>query len=199
MRVMVLEEEGDRRAELAQRLAQQGHEVRSHADLFAAMADARATILDLLVLNEHVGGQLSHPLALLAEWRNPGLSAVMLTDREGEAREELAELLPMVRRVLPRRAPVAQVAGAAASLAAEMAVADAKATAPTAPETAAPTSAEKAPRPEERTPPAAEEAADAFVFRHREEPDHRPPLNLPPAATFLRSYRSGAELRRAIG
>ena len=183
MRMMVLEEDGERRAELARRLAEAGHEVRSHADLFAAMDDARATILDLLVLNEQVGGRLSHPLALLAEWRNPGLSAVLLTDRQGEARADLAGLLPMVRRVLPTRTPPAEVAGATISLAREVAAEDG-ATEEVAPE------ADRAEG----------EAPDAFVFRSRkEEPDHRPPLNLPPPATFLRSFRPASELRRALG
>jgi hypothetical protein len=112
MQVMILEDDPTFRAELRALLAWEGLEVLCCGDVEEAKEVARDAILDLLVLGERVGGRLAHDVALLAEWRNPELGTVLLSDRAGEAREELSELLPSLRAVLPARAAAAAVARA---------------------------------------------------------------------------------------
>lgn len=117
MQVMIVEDDPVRCRALAAVLRGQGLDVLAFTEIAPAKEAARRSILDLLVLGERVGGRLTHDLALLAEWRNPGLGLVLLSDREGEGREELFDLLPALRAVLPCRAGAAEVAQATLAVA----------------------------------------------------------------------------------
>lgn len=102
MQAMVLEEDRVRAGVLAAALRAAGHEVLVLDRDAPAKEAARRLILDLLVLGERVGGRLAHDVALLAEWRNPDLVTVLLTDREGERREEIFDLIPSLRAAIPQ-------------------------------------------------------------------------------------------------
>ncbi|TNC70849.1 hypothetical protein [Rubellimicrobium roseum] len=117
MQVMILEEDPTLRTEVAAALAPEGFDILSFGRLGPAKEAARSTALDLLVLGESVEGRLAHDVALLAEWRSPGLGAILLSDRRGDEVEELFELIPSLQAVLGRRTgarTLAQVALSAA-------------------------------------------------------------------------------------
>lgn len=102
MQVMVLEQDQKRQAQLAQALMEKGFHVLCVESLDAAECFVRMDIVDVLVLGERVGGRLSHSLALLAECRNPMVSAVLLTERSGPDMDELFDLIPAVYAILGR-------------------------------------------------------------------------------------------------
>lgn len=56
--------------------------------------------VDVLVMAETVQGQLTHATALFAEYRNPKLATLVLTDRTDEDVEELYQLIPSVCGIL---------------------------------------------------------------------------------------------------
>ncbi len=101
MQVMILHEDKVLRGVLAATLRSKGLDVQAFHAVPPAKEVARQRILDLLVMSERIGGRLAHDLALLAEWRNPDLGLLLLSDREGEAREDLFGLLPSLREVMP--------------------------------------------------------------------------------------------------
>lgn len=116
MQAMLIEEDPAARAGTAAALAQAGFAVTVAGSVEDAKAAVRRASVDVLVTPERVGGRLAHDVALLAEWRNPGLGTILLSDRK-EDMDEIFELLPSLRAVLERDAPartLAQLALAAA-------------------------------------------------------------------------------------
>jgi hypothetical protein len=101
MLAMIVTEDAALRGQVAGLLADRGADILSFGRLDPAVLAARRAAPDVLVLAEHVGGRLSHALALLAEWRNPDLALVLLSDRHGDEAAELFELLPALRALLP--------------------------------------------------------------------------------------------------
>jgi DNA-binding response OmpR family regulator len=102
MQVMVLEQDQQRQAQLARALMEKGFHVLCVESLDAAECFVRMDVVDVLVLGERVGGRLSHSLALLAECRNPMVSAILLTERSGPDMDELFDLIPAVYAILGR-------------------------------------------------------------------------------------------------
>lgn len=116
MQVMVLDDDPEHQARLARALMARGFQVVCVDSLAMAEAVVRLDMLDLLILGERVRGRLSHPVALLAECRNPAVPSIFITDRQGEEIAELFELIPSVYSIMGRStAPnmVAQIAVAA--------------------------------------------------------------------------------------
>lgn len=56
--------------------------------------------VDVLIMAEKVQGQLTHATALFAEYRNPKLATLVLTDRTDPEVEELYQLIPSVCGIL---------------------------------------------------------------------------------------------------
>jgi hypothetical protein len=102
MQVMVLEEDRKHQALLAQALMEKGFHVLCVESLDAAECFVRLDVVDVLIIGERVGGRLSHSLALLAECRNPMVSAIVLTDRVGQDVDELFDLIPAIYAILGR-------------------------------------------------------------------------------------------------
>jgi hypothetical protein len=101
MLAMIVTEDAGLRGQLAGLLADRGADILSFGRLDPAILAARRTLPDVLILAEHVGGRLAHSLELLAEWRNPDLGLILLSDRQGEDAAELFDLLPALRALLP--------------------------------------------------------------------------------------------------
>ena len=59
-----------------------------------ALAMIQTDMIDLVVMDERVGTQLTHMLALSAERRNPYVGTIFLTDRGGAATDDLFALIP---------------------------------------------------------------------------------------------------------
>lgn len=95
---IVLHDDDCVRDDVGSALGMAGFEVRSTACLEEAGGWARAGV-DALLAGERVGGRLTHGLLLLAEWRNPLISCLLLA--EGVPDPELLDLLPSLRAVLP--------------------------------------------------------------------------------------------------
>ena len=103
MQVMIVEEDPTLRTQITGALAPEGVDILSFGRIGPAKDAVRRANVDILVLGESVGGRLASDLALLAEWRNPRLGAILLSDREGAAAEELYDLIPSLQAVLGRR------------------------------------------------------------------------------------------------
>ncbi|WP_210527871.1 response regulator transcription factor [Rubellimicrobium arenae] len=103
MRAMILEGDAALRDRLALTLAGAGFEVLPLGAIGPAKEAARRSAVDVLVLGEMVAGRLAHDVALLAEWRNPGLAVILISDRTGEAVAELFDLIPSLQAVMGRR------------------------------------------------------------------------------------------------
>ncbi|MBP1805617.1 hypothetical protein [Rubellimicrobium aerolatum] len=130
MQVLIVEGDSSLRAQVATALMPAGFDVLAFALSGPAKEAARRNRIDLLVLGEgkgrdaragltqdgrgedwhdedgHGEGQgaaLPLDLALLADWRNPRLATILLSDRRGDALEEAFALLPSLQAVLGRR------------------------------------------------------------------------------------------------
>ena len=84
---MILEEDATLRTRITGALAPEGVSVLSFGRLGPAKEAARRANVDILVLGESVEGRLASDVALLAEWRNPRLASILLSDRDADAAE----------------------------------------------------------------------------------------------------------------
>lgn len=99
---MILEEDAILRTRITGALAPEGVDVLSFGRLAPAKEAARRANVDILVLGETIEGRLASDVALLAEWRNPRLGSILLSDRDADAAEELFDLIPSLQAVLAR-------------------------------------------------------------------------------------------------
>jgi hypothetical protein len=103
MQVLILEDDPAFQALLAQAMMAKGFNVLCVASVPAAEAFLRLDMADVLIFGERIDGRLTHPVALLAECRNPLVAAVLLTDRTGPDLDELFDLMPSLVGILGRR------------------------------------------------------------------------------------------------
>jgi hypothetical protein len=103
MQVLILEDDPAFQAQLAQAMMAKGFNVLCVATVPAAEAFLRLDMADVLIFGERIDGRLTHPVALLAECRNPLVAAVLLTDRTGPDLDELFDLMPSLVGILGRR------------------------------------------------------------------------------------------------
>lgn len=73
-----------------------GFQITATSSVNVAETFIRCSAIDLLILAESLDSKLTHSLALLAEHQNPLLATILLTDRTGEAAEEVFDLIPSV-------------------------------------------------------------------------------------------------------
>lgn len=110
MQVMVLEQDQNFQAHLASALIGKGFQVICVESIGAAENFIRLDIVDILVFGERLAGRLSHSVALLAECRNPLVSAVLLSDRTGSELDEAFDLIPAIYAILGRGVAPSMVA-----------------------------------------------------------------------------------------
>ncbi|RMD88343.1 MAG: hypothetical protein D6811_14040, partial [Alphaproteobacteria bacterium] len=89
MRVLLLDDDCRRQLSLSMALSRKGFEVGCAASMRVAEACIRHGTVDLLTMPERLWGRLTHSLALLAEWRNPSVATLMLSERTGAEADEL--------------------------------------------------------------------------------------------------------------
>jgi hypothetical protein len=94
MKALILRADAATAVETAHLLAQKGFQTLCVASRDIAHAMIRADVIDLMVMDERVGGQLTHTLALSAERRNPYVSTIILTDEGADTTDDLYDLLP---------------------------------------------------------------------------------------------------------
>ncbi len=94
MKALLLRHDVEAAAGDAQALIDKGFQVVCVETRNVAHALMRIETVDLLVMEERIGGRLTHALALSAERHNPYISTVLMTDRPGSETDELYELIP---------------------------------------------------------------------------------------------------------
>lgn len=109
MIALVVQGDPYRAASTTAGLMRLGYQVITVESLRAAEAMSQLGVLDVLIVEERVQGDLTHKLILSAERRNPGVTAIMLTAKTGEASDELYLLLPALYAQLPLTADAATV------------------------------------------------------------------------------------------
>lgn len=94
MKALILREVPHKSLATAQALIDKGFQILSVDTPVVAQALISVDTVDLLVMDERIGGQLSHAVALSGERKNPYLSVLMLTDRAARETDELFDLIP---------------------------------------------------------------------------------------------------------
>lgn len=94
MKALILRNDANASLATAQALIDKGFQIMSVDTQTVAHALIRVDNVDLLVMDERVGGQLTHAIALSGERRNPYLTTVLLTERTGEETDDLYDLIP---------------------------------------------------------------------------------------------------------
>lgn len=94
MKALILRNDAAASLATAHALIDKGFQILSVDTQAVAHALIRVDVIDLLVMDERVEGQLTHAIALSAERKNPYLSAILLTDRTAEETDDLFELIP---------------------------------------------------------------------------------------------------------
>ncbi|WP_146010334.1 hypothetical protein [Acidimangrovimonas sediminis] len=111
MKIMILERPGDEVAEISDRLSGLGHDVRHIPAVGRAMNLARVDPPDLLISalfpeSEGVGGESGLSVAMAAQFHNPSLVTILLSDSLIFSQGELFSMLGSLRCVMRRPAKV---------------------------------------------------------------------------------------------
>ena len=94
MKALILRSDAKASVETARALIDKGFQILSVDTQAVAHALIRVDVVDLLVMDERVDGQLTHAIALSGERKNPYLSTILLTDRPAEETDDLFDLIP---------------------------------------------------------------------------------------------------------
>ncbi len=100
MQVLIVDDDITRQTDLSLAFMEAGLHTSGTGSHAVAERCIRKGWIDLVVMAERVSGRLTHPLALLAEWRNPLVATILLTPRHGQDMEELFLLLPSLHCLL---------------------------------------------------------------------------------------------------
>lgn len=100
MHVLIVEEDGRRRAELEVAFLRAGFQVTATESQIIAESCIRGNIVDLLMIAERVDQRLTHALSLLAECRNPVVETILSSPRCDANIEELFLLLPSLHCIV---------------------------------------------------------------------------------------------------
>lgn len=104
MLVLVLEEDADQRHQVARRLKSAGFEVICADRIEMAMELIRGVPVDVLVSGDKIGDRFTLSVALAAEYYNPLVETILLTDGCGPETSEYYDLLPSLHYILGRPA-----------------------------------------------------------------------------------------------
>ncbi len=102
MRVMVLDDQDSARADAAQLLAKSGFEVVQAATIGEALRLLRGRAVDVLIARLTLRGRFTLSVALAAEYYNPLVETILLTESCGPETAEYYELVPSLRYILGR-------------------------------------------------------------------------------------------------
>lgn len=100
MQVLILDDNARRQQELRELLEAKGVLVLSATSVGEANTFLRRTIADLVILRHWIDGRASLSVALAAEYYNPGVATLLLSDESREDADELFELLPSMTSLL---------------------------------------------------------------------------------------------------
>lgn len=94
MQALVLNDDRDAQTGITMALLKRGFHVINAESISVAMGYVGLGAIDLVVINERIDGQLSHSVALSAEYHNPQVATLMMTPRSDKDVDELYDLLP---------------------------------------------------------------------------------------------------------
>ncbi len=103
MKAMILRDDAADAVQTAHILANKGFQTLCVTSRDIAQAMIRADVIDLMVMDERIGMQLTHTLALSAERRNPFVSTIIMTDKGAEATDDLYGLIPSLYALIGTR------------------------------------------------------------------------------------------------
>ena len=103
MKAMILRNDATDAVQTAHILANKGFQTLCVTSRDIAQAMIRADVIDLMVMDERIGMQLTHTLALSAERRNPFVSTIIMTDKGAEAADDLYGLIPSLYALIGTR------------------------------------------------------------------------------------------------
>ena len=118
MQVMILEPDRTARVAITAALKSRGFTCLPAECIELAMELLRSTAIDVLIAAHRVGGKFTFSVALAAEYYNPAIETILLTDGCGPETADYAELIPSLHCVLGRPADPDLVARFALSAAA---------------------------------------------------------------------------------
>lgn len=94
MRALILRHDPFAAIASARALIDKGFQILCVDTRAAAEMLVRSDTIDLLVMDEHVQGEMTHTIALSGERQNPYISAILMTDRAREETDDLYDLIP---------------------------------------------------------------------------------------------------------
>lgn len=100
MQVVILDDDAGRRGALAHALYAKGFEVAVADSQEDAVSRMRRGFVDLLILRHWIGGRATLSAALAAEFHNPQVATLLLSDHGGSDADELFELIPSISSIL---------------------------------------------------------------------------------------------------
>lgn len=115
MQVLVLDDDINRQYAVAHALQERGLFVLRASDAAAANAYLRRTIADVVILRHWIGKRACLSAALAAEYYNPQVVTILLSDQPGGGSDELFELIPSLSALLGEATPPALIADLAVS------------------------------------------------------------------------------------
>ncbi len=94
MQALIVDNDLQRQASYTIAFVEAGFQVTPTSSVKVAETCLRRNLIDIFVAPEKIGTKRTHSLALLAEYKNPYVSTILLTDRKDSDIDELFMLLP---------------------------------------------------------------------------------------------------------
>ena len=94
MRALILRNDPNAAMACSSALIEKGFQILCVDTRDVAETLVRLDLIDLLVMDERVQGDLTHTVALSGERHNPYVSTILMTDRPGDETDELYDLIP---------------------------------------------------------------------------------------------------------
>jgi hypothetical protein len=109
MQVLLLDDDENRHEALMTAFLKAGCQITATANFKVAETILRYGFVDLLVATERLRDRLTHGTALLAEYRNPSVATIVISERVGADVEELYDLIPSVHCIVGAEVPAATI------------------------------------------------------------------------------------------
>ncbi len=116
MQVLVLDDSLTTQSAILAVLLDKGFQVYCTSSVDKAMAYVRQGAVDLLVMRHRINGRGSLSVALAAEYHNPEVATILLSDMAGGDADELFDLLPSMNCLLGVRTPPPLIAQCAVAV-----------------------------------------------------------------------------------
>jgi len=100
MQVLIVDDVLERQESLTIALLRDGFQVTATSNMKVAETCVQCGHVDMMVSVESIAGKRAHGLALLAEYQNPMVSTLLITERNDADVDELFELMPSLHGLI---------------------------------------------------------------------------------------------------